>query len=112
MESTDADRSPSVPGEPGTLPRRGVLGGASALAAGGMIPTGIPIGGAVPPARARASGQIVAYVGAYTDRGKGIHLFHVDLADGALVPWKIVDGLPNPSSLAFDPAGRYLYAVN
>jgi 6-phosphogluconolactonase (cycloisomerase 2 family) len=54
----------------------------------------------------------VAYVGAYTDRGKGIHMFHVDPADGTLTPWKILDGLPNPSSLAFDPTGRHLYAVN
>ena len=66
MEPTDAERSL---GAPGALPRRGVLGGASALAAGDVSPP-IPIGGAVPPARARASGPIVAYVGAYTDGGK------------------------------------------
>jgi 6-phosphogluconolactonase len=104
MEPRDAERSPHARG---ALPRRGVLGRASALAAGGAI----PIGGA-PPARAQASGPVVAYVGAYTDRGKGIHLFHVDPADGRLEPWKIVDGLPSPSSLAFDPTRRFLYAVN
>ena len=60
----------------------------------------------------RGSGTTVAYVGAYTDRGKGIHLFHVDPADGTLVPWKVVDGPPNPSALAFAPSRRFLYAVN
>ena len=62
--------------------------------------------------QAQPSGRTVAYVGAYTDRGKGIHLFTLDQADGTLVPWKVVEGLPNPSSLAFDPTKKYLYAVN
>ena len=61
--------------------------------------------------RGAGSGPIVACVGAYTDRGKGIHLFHMDLGSGALC--RGCSGRPaHPSSLAFDPAGRYLYAVN
>ncbi|MDQ3701474.1 MAG: lactonase family protein [Chloroflexota bacterium] len=62
--------------------------------------------------QAQPSGRTVAYVGAYTDRGKGIHLFSLDRADGTLLPWKVVEGLPNPSSLAFGAGKKYLYAVN
>lgn len=81
--------------------RRGFLRGATALTAAA---------GAV-PARA-ASGDVIAYIGAYTDRGRGIHMFYVNPSDGTLTPWKILTGLPNPSSLAFHPSKKFLYAVN
>lgn len=81
--------------------RRGFLKGSTALAALG----------AANPAEAQ-SGQIIAYVGAYTDRGKGIHMFYLNPADGVLTPWKNLTGLPSPSSLAFHPNKKYLYAVN
>ena len=32
------------------------------------------------PSLAQTSGQIIAYVGAYTDRGKGIHMFYLNPA--------------------------------
>jgi 6-phosphogluconolactonase len=64
------------------------------------------------PALAQSSGQIIAYVGAYTDRGKGIHMFYLNSADGTLTPWKILTGIVNPSSLAFHPSKKFLYAVN
>jgi 6-phosphogluconolactonase (cycloisomerase 2 family) len=67
--------------------------------------------GAVQPVAAQ-TGQTIAYVGAYTDRGRGIHMFYVNPANGALTPWKILTGLPSPSSLAFHPNNRYLYAIN
>jgi 6-phosphogluconolactonase len=60
----------------------------------------------------RQDARIVAYVGAYTDKGKGIHIFHLNPANGALTPWKILTGLPSPSSLAFHPNKKYLYATN
>ncbi len=93
------------PGRPrAAISQGGVLQGASAQATAGPR--------TAPAVQARQGGQTVAYVGAYTDRGKGIHLFHVHRGDGSLIPWKTVEGLPNPSSLAFDPAKRYLYAAN
>jgi hypothetical protein len=46
---------------------------------------------------ASPGGEIVAYVGAYTDRGKGIHLFHVDRATGTLN----FTGVGNPSKIEF-----------
>jgi len=85
----------------GAVTRRGLLKAATALAA-------------VPARRASAqqAGQIVAYVGAYTDRGRGIHMFYLSPSDGTLTPWKVLTGLPSPSSLAFHPNNRYLYAIN
>ncbi|MBI1790527.1 MAG: lactonase family protein [Acidobacteria bacterium] len=77
----------------------GVVKGAAAMAAAASV-----------PARA-AAGPVIAYVGAYTDRGKGIHMYYVQ-PDGFLLPWKILTGLPNPSSLAFSPNKKFLYAVN
>jgi len=39
-------------------------------------------------------------------------MFYVNPNDGTLAPWKILTGLLSPSSLAFHPSNRYLYAVN
>jgi 6-phosphogluconolactonase (cycloisomerase 2 family) len=107
---------PPVPPQPtslGALSRRGVLQGAAAAKALGATTLGAAaLAAGAAPVQAQAGPQIVAYVGAYTDRGKGIHMFYVDPADGTLVPWKVLDGLPSPSSLAFDPSKKYLYAVN
>lgn len=77
--------------------------GAAAAAAG-------PAG----PALAQAQGRrrIIAYVGAYTDRGKGIHIFEVNTANGRLTPIKEITGVPSPSALTFDPQRRFLYAAN
>jgi 6-phosphogluconolactonase (cycloisomerase 2 family) len=102
MDPTDVQPQPS---SPGALSRRGVLQGATAGAAALAVARSAPV-------QAQQSDQIVAYVGAYTDRGKGIHMFHVDAADGTLMPWKVLEGLPSPSSLAFAPSQTYLYAVN
>ncbi len=56
--------------------------------------------------------QTIAYIGAYTDKGKGIHMFYLDPSDGTLTPWKVLTGLPSPSSLAFHPNKKTLYTVN
>jgi 6-phosphogluconolactonase (cycloisomerase 2 family) len=63
-------------------------------------------------AQAQNTGQIIAYIGAYTDKGKGIHIFYVNPTDGTLTRWKELTGIVSPSSLAFHPNKRYLYAVN
>ena len=82
--------------------RRGFLRGASALASAAA---------AVTTSQAQ-SGQVIAYVGAYTDKGKGIHMYFLNPSDGTLTPWKILTGLPSPSSIYFHPSKKYLYAVN
>ena len=64
------------------------------------------------PALAQSSGQIIAYVGAYIPNGKGIHMLYVNPADGTLTPWKVLTGIVSPSTLAFHPNKKFLYAVN
>jgi 6-phosphogluconolactonase len=66
----------------------------------------------------------LVYVGTYTEpilfgtgkilvgKGAGIYLFTLDVSSGALEPLDVVEGVRNPSYLAFDPAHRFLYAVN
>jgi 6-phosphogluconolactonase len=83
--------------------RRELLGGAAALAAATVA--------TVAPAQAQ-TGQVIAYVGAYTDKGKGIHSYMVNPSDGILTAGKILMGIPNPSALAVHPSKKYLYAIN
>jgi 6-phosphogluconolactonase len=99
LEHTDQDSSPYLAGP---FSRRIFLKASTALAAASA-----PVN-----ALAQSSGQIIAYVGAYTNRGKGIHMFYVNPADGTLTPWKVLTGIVNPSSLAFHPNKKFLYAVN
>lgn len=82
--------------------RRGFLKGSTAIAALESAK----------PALAQNASAIIAYVGAYTDRGKGIHMFYLNPTNGTLTPWKNLTGILSPSSLAFHPNKRYLYAVN
>ena len=69
-------------------------------------------------------GDLLVYVGTYTEsirfgtgqilegKGKGIHIYRLDPASGAMAPVDVVPGVVNPSYLAFDRTKRYLYAVN
>jgi 6-phosphogluconolactonase len=64
------------------------------------------------------------FVGTYTEpilfgtgqilrgKGKGIHVYKFDTLSGALEPYRVAEGVRNPSYLAFHPSRRYLYAVN
>jgi 6-phosphogluconolactonase len=68
--------------------------------------------------------DMIVYVGTYTEpirfgtgkilegRGEGIYVYRMDLATGALKLQGTTRGVTNPSYLAFDPAHRFLYAVN
>jgi 6-phosphogluconolactonase len=70
------------------------------------------------------SKQRLVLVGTYTEpirfgtgkilegQGKGIYLYRLDVSSGSLEPCGLAKGVPNPSYLALDPAGRFLYAVN
>src|SRR5687767_8996761 len=49
------------------------------------------------------------YVGGYRSE---ITIFRLDLATGQLTPAGSADAGKEPSYLAWDPAGRYLFAVN
>lgn len=68
--------------------------------------------------------QPFVYVGTYSEpilfgtgqvvqgKGKGIYLFRLDGAKGALQPVTVKEGVRNASYLAFDPARKFLYCVN
>jgi len=60
---------------------------------------------------------LFAYVGCYTTperngQGKGINVYRVDPRTGAFKHVQLLDGLENPSFLAVDAAGRFLYSVH
>jgi 6-phosphogluconolactonase (cycloisomerase 2 family) len=60
---------------------------------------------------------LFAYVGCYTTperngQGKGINVYRVDPRSGAFRHVQLLDGLENPSFLAIDKTGRFLYSVH
>jgi 6-phosphogluconolactonase len=60
---------------------------------------------------------LFAYVGCRTTRernarGRGLGIYRLERPDGAWTPVQLVEGLANPSYLAFDRTGRTLYAVH
>ena len=74
-----------------------------------------------------AKEPLIAYVGTYTSplqnmrstqvdlppgNGRGIHLFQVDRATGALTPCGLVEMGTSPSALAFNAARTRLYSAN
>jgi 6-phosphogluconolactonase len=60
-----------------------------------------------------SAGKVPVYVGTYT-RGtsKGIYLYHLDLASGALEPAGCAGEVANPSFLDIHPSRPLLYAVS
>jgi len=79
------------------------------------------------PAADPADAPLIAYVGTYTSplqnmrptqvdlppgNGRGIHLFTVDRATGAMKPRKVVEMGTSPSALAFNKEQTRLYSAN
>jgi 6-phosphogluconolactonase len=61
---------------------------------------------------AQAQRPLIMYVGSYTARGAGIYRYSVNPTTGALTLLNTIGDLQNPSFVALDPQGRYLYAGN
>lgn len=60
---------------------------------------------------------LLAYVGSYTTpgrngRGNGINVYKVDPHTAAFTHLQHLGGVENPSFLAIDPSGRYLYSIH
>lgn len=105
-----------------TLTRRSFVRSATALAT--MAP------GLARAATARsvaADGPLLAYVGTYSSppadappgkvdlppgNGRGIHIFSVDRATGALSPVGVTAVYTSPSALAVDATGSHVYSTN
>ena len=63
--------------------------------------------------RASSGGNYIAYVGTYTGpHSKGIYAFRFDASTGKLTSLGLMAESVNPSFLAADPRGRFLYAAN
>lgn len=57
--------------------------------------------------------EYLAYVGTYTGKGsEGIYAYRFDPATGVAQPVGLVAATDNPSFLAADPKGRFLYVSN
>jgi 6-phosphogluconolactonase (cycloisomerase 2 family) len=102
-------------GRQAKVSRRGFLSAAALAAAGASLPAA-----AREPA-APAGRPLFAYVGSYSSPqgpegskgyGRGIYLFEMDPASGALVQREVFANGANPSWLALNPARTHLYAAN
>jgi len=63
--------------------------------------------------RPASVGKYIAYVGTYTGpHSKGIYAFRFDASKGELTSLGLMAESTNPSFLAVDPRGRFLYAAN
>jgi len=105
-----------------TISRRSFLKATAALAAGGPM--------LAPFLKARADAAqapLIAYVGTYSSplpiirpgqvdlppgNGRGIHLFLVDRATGALSPCGVHEQATSPSGLTLNSSGTRLYSAN
>ena len=77
-----------------------------------LIPLAEALGGARPGRRER---ETYLYVGTYTSGGsksEGIYILRFDAETGKVTRHKTVRGVEEPSFLAVDPRGKYLFAVN
>ena len=74
-----------------------------------------------------SGGGLFAYVGTYSSppvdtppgkvdlppgNGRGIHIFRVDRATGALTAAGVIEHYTSPSALAFDATGTHVYSTN
>jgi len=87
-----------------SISRRGFLSRAAAIAGSFAIP--LPAEDAAPT---------WVYVGCYTARGQGITTYQMNTTTGELTFVRVTgtpQTLANPSFLALDPHGRYLYCCN
>ena len=107
---------------PPPISRRSFLKASAALAGGSSIFASWS------KAQAHAAAKpLIAYVGTYSSplpiirpgqvdlppgNGRGIHLFQVDRATGALSPHGVVEMLTSPSCVALNSAGTHLYSAN
>ncbi|HWY70261.1 MAG TPA: lactonase family protein [Terriglobales bacterium] len=58
-------------------------------------------------------GDYLLFVGTYTAKdSKGIYAYRLESSSKKMTPLGLVAETPNPSFLATDPTGRFLYAVN
>ena len=113
------DRTPhpaALPSRHAPLSRRGLATCTAALLSAGAARA--RVGAATPQKEEPALPSAhFAYVGCRTTRernarGDGLNVYRVDPGSGAWTHVQLVDGLLNPSFLAFDRTRRFLYTVH
>ena len=107
---------------PPPISRRSFVKASTALAAGGPLFAALPMAEA-----AAAKAPLIAYVGTFSSpltdvlptqvdlppgNGRGIHLFQVDRATGALKAFGVQEMGTSPSCLAVNAMGTRLYSAN
>ncbi len=107
---------------PTDISRRSFLKTSSTLAAGAPL-----LAGLLPAKSAEAKAPLMAYVGTFSSplrdvlptqvdlppgNGRGIHLFQVNRATGAMTPSGVYELGTSPSCLALNAAGTRLYSAN
>jgi 6-phosphogluconolactonase len=85
------------------------------IAAAGTL--GLPLTGSIYGhlPNGKDSKEMLVYIGTYTSgksKSEGIYIYKLNLASGALEPYKTVKNVVEPSFLAVDKNKKYLYAVN
>ncbi|HEY3280956.1 MAG TPA: beta-propeller fold lactonase family protein, partial [Armatimonadota bacterium] len=96
------------------ITRRAALGGLLLGAGYALLGEDIPMASAA-TAQGSSPKAMRVYVGRYTwgpGAGKGIGIYRLDLASGALTPEGEAPVVDSPSFLAIHPSRKYLYAVN
>lgn len=100
----------------GKASRRNILKSSAALGTGASA-----FSQAAPSQEGRPGQTILAYVGSYTQpagpdgmigRGQGIYILELDPATGTLKHRELIKRNTNPSFMAYDAAGRYMYCVD
>ncbi len=92
------------------IDRRGFLG----LAAAGLGAASLTSDLSARASNTKARDMLL-YVGTYTSgesKSKGIYIHKFDGATGRVSPYRVVEGIEEPSFLTVDRRGRYLFAVN
>lgn len=83
---------------------------AAGTSAAGFVLAG---GSAAAAVRRERPRELLVYVGTYTTgKSEGIYLYRLQLSSGELQRVGVTRGVVNPSYLALERGGRYLYAVN
>ena len=86
----------------------------SALLVASLFPLLIFVPYARGAEKSAAKGEFFVYVGTYTKKttSKGIYVYRFNAKTGQLTPLGVAAETVDPSFVAVDPSGRYLYSVN
>jgi 6-phosphogluconolactonase len=78
-----------------------------------LVAGGLGIFGALVGEKSLQTGRRTLYVGTYTSgKSEGIYIFKLNVSTGELVYSNTFKGVSEPSFLAIDGRGRFLYSVN